>query len=113
MSQAAGKKFLTKKPECSTRTVIEHIHGNRVARELGKFVKTFSEGGHDPGSNVCAIGQLGPLLSEKVIRQWLDKKGRALTNYQVKKSMVHDLPIHIKMLSYCVLLLVETRTECS
>ena len=51
---------------------------------------------------MCAIGQLGPLLSEKVIRQWLDKKGRALTNYQVKKSMVHDLPINIKMLSYCV-----------
>ena len=80
---------------------------------MGKFVKTFSEGGHDLGSNVCAIGQLGPLLSEKVIRQWLDKKGRALTNYQVKKSTVHDLPIHIKMLSYCVLLLVETRAECS
>ena len=51
-------------------------------REMSKFVKTFSEGLQDPGSNVAAIGELGPILSEKVIRLWLDRCGRTLTNHQ-------------------------------
>ena len=61
----------------------ENLAATRGKGEVAKFVKTFSHGLQEPGSNVAAIGQLGPLLSEKVIRLWLDKCGRTLTNHQV------------------------------
>ena len=54
-------------------------------REMSRFVKTFSEGLMQADTNVASVGQLGPILSEKVIRLWLDRCGRTLTNHQASR----------------------------
>lgn len=46
------------------------------------FLQSFTEGVTED-ANLLVIDELGPFFSEKILRNWMEKIGRTLTNQQV------------------------------
>ena len=53
------------------------------SREKSKFIKGFCEG-DDQGTTVTELAELGRPLGEKILKFWMDKLNRNLTNSQVQ-----------------------------
>ena len=52
------------------------------SREKNKFIHGFSDGEED-SPNVTELAELGRPLAEKILKYWMDKLHRSLTNSQV------------------------------
>ena len=53
-----------------------------TSREKNKFIHGFSDGEED-SVNVTELSELGRPLGEKILKDWMDKLNRNLTNSQV------------------------------
>ena len=60
----------------------ENLEREDTSREKNKFVEGFFDG-DDQGTNVTELAELGRPLGEKILKYWMEKIKRNLTNSQV------------------------------
>lgn len=64
--------------------IVSHLISEKddSSREKNKFIYGFSDG-EDESANVTELSELGRPLGEKILKYWMDKIKRSLTNSQV------------------------------